>query len=287
MSLEDIRQKIRSLRELERRASSQGEAEAAARAAAALLEKYRLSEAEVEAAGAEPTEACVLDGESLYSYRRAEQWRMDLANVISDGYGVACFRERHFGARDDKPKGRARIGFDYKLLLVGRPSDVLIVRYLYSWLSAEAVRLVPESPRVAEMRAKVEDTLRMAGALLGPKRVQRKRAKLNRIIKTLKLRHATSWLLGFVRGIDDQLKKARAEIRATGSKTALVKLNERKEDAFRYLRALFPDLESYGDRKRKVHMDSYKNGRDRGQQQHLGESLPGCQKALPRASEER
>jgi hypothetical protein len=285
MSLEDIRQKIRSLKELERRAGTQGEAEAAARAAAALLEKYRLSEAEVEAAGAEPNEACTIDDEGVYSYRRAERWRVDLLNVVSDNYGVACYRETKFGARADKPKGRARIGFDYKMCLVGRPSDILIVRYLYSWLSVEAVRLVPVPPRYLEKRAEVDGIVRRLGAI-DPRRAKREGAKLNRLLAALKLKYEYSWLLGFVRGIADQLKKARAEVGAAGSKTALVKLNERKQDALRHLRACFPDVESYSDRKRKVHMDSYKSGRDRGQQQHLGEALPSCQKALPQASGE-
>lgn len=284
MSLEDIRQKIRSLRALERGATTQGEAEAAARAAAALLERYRLSEAEVEAAGAEPNEACILDDEPVYSYRRAEQWRMDLVNVLSDGYGVVMYRERKFGRRADKPKGRVQMGFDYKICLVGRPSDVLIVRYLYSWLSVEAVRLLPESPRYVELKVQLKETLRRL-SVFGDAHVQRKGAKLKRLLQTHKLRDDYSWLLGFVRGIGDQVEKARAEVREGGSKTALVKLNERKDDAYRYLRACFPDVESYTDRKRKVHAEAYKSGRDRGQQQHLGDALSSGQKALPEASE--
>lgn len=250
MSLEDVRQKIRSLRELERRATTQGEAEAAARAAAALLEKYRLSEAEVEAAGAEPNEACVVDEEPFYSYRRAERWKLDLIHVLVGHYGVVWYRERTMhGRRARGSRNRA----SYKICLVGRPSDVFIVRHFYAWLTAEAVRLVPE---------------------WHPARPT-PRARLTR-----------SWLLGFVRGIQDQLKSAHAEVHATGSKTALVKLNERLDDAKRYLRAFDPNMETIGDRVRKVHMEAYQKGRERGLEQHLGEALPSCQKALPRGSEE-
>lgn len=126
MSIESVIQKLRGLRALSQ-SSNREEAETAARLAAELIQKHRLDEAEVSfASGA--TEAINDESVPLDTFgRNRVLWRRDLAIVLAREHGCAVYSTLHPASVEMK--------------LVGRPSDVAAVRYLYAWLSADITRL--------------------------------------------------------------------------------------------------------------------------------------------------
>ncbi len=125
---------IRKIADLRRLATSSNlhEAEVAAAAAARLAEKHRISEAEIEAAGGEPGEQAVQDGEALdVDAGRAALWKSHLAAVLTRHYG--CLIVRIAAIEDGRKVHRWRV--------IGRPSDTTIVRYLYGWLTLDLARI--------------------------------------------------------------------------------------------------------------------------------------------------
>lgn len=126
MSLESVLSKLRGLRALSQSAN-QEEAETAARLAAELVHKHRIDEAEVSfSTGA--TEAINDDGVPLDTFGRNHVlWRRDLGLILAQEHGCAMYSALHPNSVEMK--------------LVGRPSDVAAVRYLYAWLSADIARI--------------------------------------------------------------------------------------------------------------------------------------------------
>jgi len=119
-----IIEKIRKLRALAT-SSNANEAAAAAAAADRLIQEHRIAEAELHADAPEaPTR-----GEALYTSTRITRWRSQLAGTLLAHYGC-------WGIHD-----RTRVYGQIVLSVYGTPSDIEIVRYMYAWLSAEAVRL--------------------------------------------------------------------------------------------------------------------------------------------------
>jgi len=119
--------KVRALRNLANSAS-QHEAEVAAAMADALIQKYRLSEAEIgSGSGTEPQECVGEDGTPLAIFgAKLTPWRAQLGGNLARHYGCAVFVLR---------------SREVTLQIVGRPSDIEIVRYMYAWLTAEITRL--------------------------------------------------------------------------------------------------------------------------------------------------
>lgn len=129
--LESILKKVRSLRDLAARAGTMAEAETAAAQADALIQKYRLEEADVEARG-EQAEAIGEDETPLWTGSKFEPFRAKLAAVLSEHYGCVTFASRSFIRS-------SQVGVS--LCIAGRASDVAIVRYMFAWLLAEITRL--------------------------------------------------------------------------------------------------------------------------------------------------
>jgi hypothetical protein len=101
------------------------ESTAAAAAAAKIIDKYRISEAELEMN--EPAtvgESIELEHEPLFEGIKLSTWRERLAATLAKHYGCAawinngCYHHKAFR-------------------LCGRKSDVELVRYMFSWLSVE------------------------------------------------------------------------------------------------------------------------------------------------------
>lgn len=125
--------KARKLLQLRERAASAGEAAAAAKALAKLLDKHRLDVAELELDSKQQPEGIVADDKRpLASWKRIEPWRRDLALVLAEHFGVCCWQQ---GLR------RPGQAIEHHLCLCGRSSDVELVRGMYHWLGAELVRL--------------------------------------------------------------------------------------------------------------------------------------------------
>jgi hypothetical protein len=70
---------------------------------------------------------------------RMEPWRWSLAHSIASASGCFCFTSRKYHSD----------GLSRTIEIVGRPSAVETVRYLYGWIARELVRLVEEHGRGA------------------------------------------------------------------------------------------------------------------------------------------
>lgn len=124
--------KAKKLAELARRASTAGEAQAAARALAALLARHRLDVAELEASTTEPRVgyACERAPVGL----RDAVWRQFLLTAIAEVHGVVVLRTTDGRGRKERR-------------LAGRPDDLTLVRYFYAWVVAAAARLGSGEPK--------------------------------------------------------------------------------------------------------------------------------------------
>lgn len=128
-----IIERARKLLRLRERAGSAGEAAAAAKALALLLDKHRLDVAALEAGGAQDGERFVADTDRpLASWQRVEPWRRNLALVLAAHFGCCCWQQGF------RAPGFATVHY---LHVCGRPSDVELVRGMYHWLASEATRL--------------------------------------------------------------------------------------------------------------------------------------------------
>jgi Protein of unknown function (DUF2786) len=123
-TIETVIEKVKKLRRL---AGSSNEHEAAAAAAAAdrLIQEHALVEAQLEADGASgerPSE----DPEPIASWHgTVPQWQARLAVKLAKHYGCALYGQRIRGSRTTTEH------------IVGRPSDIAAVRYMYTWLALE------------------------------------------------------------------------------------------------------------------------------------------------------
>lgn len=126
-ALEQLRKKVKALYRLQRRAATDGEAQAAAFALGKLLTKHQIDISSLETS--EDEERPVLDAVPLATMRGATTWRIRLAAAICDHCGVSAWV-----ARSTRTKAT-------RFMLCGRPTDIEAVRGMYSWLTAEAQRL--------------------------------------------------------------------------------------------------------------------------------------------------
>lgn len=172
------------------------EAASAAAQAARLIDKYSISEAELEAASGSAGEKVIAEEDPLVTApgSRIAQWKFILASGLASHFGVYLIRE--------KVRGKIR------LMLSGRPSDVAVVRYFYSWVSQEIERLCRNANE----------------ALPGGKGG---------------VAWCTTYKNGAAIGVCIQLKKLKEETRPTVSTQALVLLDARMEEAKRARLALY------------------------------------------------
>lgn len=246
--MDRVIEKARRLLRLRDRAATAGEAQAAAHALARMLEKHRITVAELEMRGAGGAEAMVADkSRPLVRYQRLSHWRARLVEVLCEHYGIAFWRRSHVSGTDSK----GRIRSNHAIHLCGRPSDVATVRHMFAWLSGEAERL-------------------------GRKECDGKGT----------IAH-NNWRTGFVEGLDEQLKQARGSI-AFGHDEAAIILRERQSEAFDFLRIELDHLGYKTLYRRFAHdEEAHAAGKRRGRAQHLGDSLDDEQKsnlALPEAT---
>lgn len=130
--------KVRALRELAARAGTVHEAETAAAQADALLQKHRLTDADLSAAGAQPSEAIGEDEVPLWEGgKRLDGWVSRLSATLAKHYGCAVYSLRH---------RRGGVTESVTMRIAGLPSDVAIVRYMFAWLHVEIARLAASEP---------------------------------------------------------------------------------------------------------------------------------------------
>lgn len=244
--MNEVIEKARRLLQLRERAATPGEAQAAARALAKMLDKHRISVAELEASGMGPGDQMSADdGRPILSYRRIPIWKKRLLETLCRHYGVACWRD----AKPVDTDRRGRLIYTYNLKLCGRRSDVDILRYMFAWLSAETERL---SRQECHGQGSVSHN---------------------------------SWRRGFVNGIKNQLEMARDAVYDENGQAALV-LRKRYSDALEFLRRtinLEKARKSYHYIQKDD--AAHDAGKKMGESQHLGDRLDsGVHRALPAAA---
>lgn len=243
--MNEVIEKARKLLQLRDRAATPGEAQAAARALAKMLDKHRISIAELEMRGDQDAEPMSVDEqEPLLSYRRLPIWKKNLIRSLCEHYGVACWRVGKWNSYD----GRGRRRMDYAMHLCGRKSDMDMVRYMLAWLSTEIGHLS-----------------RQECAGMGS------------------ISHS-SWRRGFVTGLTRQLQMARDDVATANSDAALV-LRKRHDDARDFLRKMIDLTKVKKSYHHIYHDPAaHAAGKRRGEAQHLGDKLDsGVHRALPAA----
>ncbi len=130
----------------------------------------------------------------------------------------------------------------WKVRIAGRPSDVAIARYLHTWLTAEILRLVASEGKG----------------------------------RGRSWRNSYGW--GAVLGIREQMARARAEVRAAATSTALAVVDARLAEAV----ALAPaKLRTMGTPAPVRHRDAVERGRRAGEALHLGAALDSAGDDVP------
>lgn len=215
------------------KSSNPNEAANAAAAANKLIDQYRLSEADITTEQGE-TDPLVEDDGYIYETGKITPWKAALVRTLAAHYGVAHYNDNHY------PEGRKVSRYK----LIGRTSDIQIVRYMFTWLSMECQRL-------ADANAK----------------------GLGRVF-------VASYCEGFVNGIAIQLRASRQEVKQTASSAAIIKLDARLQESqnFMYSQHNLKKSKSYSFSQR----DSlaYSAGQQKGQSIHLGAALGGSKTKL-------
>jgi hypothetical protein len=198
----DINQIICKVKKLQALSLSSNINEAAAAAAAAnkLIDTYRLQECdlEIDIESSDPIEE---DTDYLYESGKITAWKQTLVSILVRHYGCAYWNDTSYAT--------GRKVSRYKL--VGKRSDIGIIRYMFSWLTAEVTRL---SDREAKGMGRV---------------------------------FVASYCTGFVRGVDEQLKKSRLEAQKDATSTAIIKIDGRGCCNGRALQAAYEPSDYEGD----------------------------------------
>lgn len=108
--------------------SNPHEAENAIAAAHALMQKHRISVAEIEMATGIKQENVIIDPNAAYTAGRIPSWKFILFDIIARHCGCASYKNRKY--REDTT-----------LNLVGRDSDIELAKYLFMYSMNELVRL--------------------------------------------------------------------------------------------------------------------------------------------------
>lgn len=124
--------------------------------------------------------------------------------------------------------------------LIGRKSDITVAKYMFAWLTSECQRL---------------SAIEAAG--------------MGRV-------YVASYCDGFVNGVATQLKSSRQEVAAQASSAALVKIDQRAEEAKKFMYQLHDNLVYKKQTSlRQTDALAFYRGEARGKSIHLGQSLGG------------
>lgn len=134
--------KAASLLTLAARGGTVGEAAAAAARAQSIMDRFELTHDLVSGLSAKDAEEEAI--ESFYdrpsgwldSTPEKQPWRYQLASAIAEMHGAFIFTSRRSGRHQHST-----------LEIVGRPSSVEAVRYLYAWLAEELLNLITKYGR--------------------------------------------------------------------------------------------------------------------------------------------
>lgn len=225
MSIENVISKVQKLLALSKSANA-NEAAAATNAANRLIDQYRLSVADLSEDSTE-IDPMMEDSGAIYETGRIVPWKQSLVVTLARHYGCATFISAVY------PTGRKVSRFK----LVGRKSDIAIVNYMFSYLSAECARLCEKE---AHGQGKV---------------------------------FANSYCSGFVAGIRQQLSESRKEAEKEATGTAIVAINNRYREATDFMYKLHNLTSSKGHSSAQTNFRAFNAGLQQGRNMHLGAGL--------------
>jgi hypothetical protein len=223
MDTKSVIDKVNKLLALSKSANA-NEAAVAAAMANRLIDQYRLSQSDLTQ---EQEDALIEDSDYLYETGRIVRWKSSLAYILSKHYGCALFNSIHLV--------NGRKASRYKL--IGRQSDVQIVRYMFNWLMLECQRLVKQE---AYGKGKV---------------------------------FAQSYCAGFVAGVGNQLKASRQEVMQQADQNAITKINSREQEAIDLMHKLHKLKNAPSMRASQIDPNAFSAGMDRGKSFHLGKTV--------------
>lgn len=247
-TLSSIIEKIQKLRRLAT-SSNVNEAAAAAAAADRLIQEHGLEEAQLEADGQTAGEMASLEAEPVASWTGlTPAWQLSLGSLLAHHYDCACFRERNVYGKSRKVES---------LRIVGRPSDVATMRYMFAWLTLEIERLAHGS---------------RAAAGASP-------------AETVAIRN--SFRHGAVHGVIYAMRESKRAARATATSAAIVLVDSRLAASEAALKHAEPGLVSAakvgGASRGDAYRDGVKAGRDLHGRDKASLSSNGARQ-LPRAT---
>jgi type II secretory pathway pseudopilin PulG len=226
MNTTSVIEKVQKLLSLSK-SNNANEAAAAAAAANKLIDQYRLSTADLEVEG-QTDDPLELDGGYVYESGKVTTWKLILLNQLTSHYGLYVYNDNTYAT------GRKVSRFR----LVGRKSDIAVVRYMFAWL-------VMECQRLADAEAK----------------------GMGRIF-------VASYCEGFVKGVSEQLNLSREAVKKEATISSIIKIDSRKMEATNYAHQLVKGLHTQkGSSARRVNYSAYNAGKTRGENIHLGASL--------------
>lgn len=229
--LADIIAKVKKLLALST-SSNVHEAATAVSLANKLIDEYRLSTSDIS--DNEEVDCLIEDPEPIYETGRQIHWKVSLIMTLTAHYGCATYN------LPDYSSGR----MVSRIKLVGRQSDIQIVRYMYSWLHLECQRL-------SELNGKGKGKV-----------------------------FIQSYCLGFVSGIAEQLKKSREAIKNETNSTALVNLDSRGIEARKFLESLHNLKSTKSNSYYQKDVSAFLSGQIQGKNTHLGQALSGSKVKL-------
>lgn len=237
MQEDKIVERIRKLLALSKSTNRHEAATAAARAAE-LMAKHQIAEAALADTTADAIGHEVIDRNKVSVY-----WKGILACGIAKGFGCAMYWRR---------------GVDSKTVVVGRPSDIAAVKYMYAYLAKEVRRLADEDYARAQS--------------FGDRRRANARAYKN------------AFRRGAVEIIARRLERQRQESMASAravreNKQALARIDRVAQDIERHLKEQ-EVKPAGGSRVRDV--DAYQNGRAAGRKVALGRAANALGSPTPR-----
>jgi Asp-tRNA(Asn)/Glu-tRNA(Gln) amidotransferase C subunit len=221
--LAKVLDKVAKLFALAGSTTSVEEAACAAAQAEAIIAKYRLQAVDVDwvdYASAPHDGSVARADEPLWSGRRSQLWVEELAKFLCEHYGCYAYVNS-----EDRTT---------QYVIVGRPSDVELCRYMFGWLSAEITRL-----SAPERGAKARSSF-CSGAVAAVSRTMR--------------------------------RAARAEARAEGAAGAAIVLASRAEEAQRFARQAEPGMKVRYTRARED-AAARARGYEAGKRVHVGPTL--------------
>jgi hypothetical protein len=224
--IDKVIDRVKKLLALAGNNNSAAEAATAAAMANSLLDEYRLSTADLESQDESTSEPIEDDVEPIYESGKVTAWKCLLIQVLCRQYGCSSWNDCDYSGRKISR---------YKL--VGRKSDISVVRYMYAYLLSECTRL-----SLAEAKG------------------------MGRVF-------IASYCEGFVHGVKEQLKASRVEVEKQATSSAIVKIDARAEEAREAMYKMHNLKAVKGSSYRQRDGMAFNAGKVRGQNIHLGASI--------------